>query len=73
MAQDDRDHWSGEAFIKIAPHCLEETRQTMDSPAAHLGAGNFRLGGSSTLADAVCFNPVGFLRVAPALLPEIES
>jgi len=64
---------SREAFIKAAPHGLEGTRQAMDALAAHLGSSTFLLGDSFTLADAACFNPVGFLRMAPALSSKIEG
>jgi glutathione S-transferase len=66
-------NWSREAFITAGPHGLEETRQSLDALAAHLGSSQFLLGDTFTLADAACFNPVGFLRMAPALLAEIES
>lgn len=65
--------WSRDAFIEAAPHGLEETRQSLDALAAQLGTSDFLLGDSFTLADAACFNPVGFLRMAPALAAEIAS
>ena len=66
-------NWSREAFIKAAPYGLEGTRQALDALAAHLGSNTFLLGDSFTLANAACFNPVGFLRTTPALSSEIDA
>lgn len=68
-------NWTREAFVEAAPHGLEETQlalDALDALASHLRATDFVLGDNFTLADAACFNPIGFLRKCPALASEIE-
>lgn len=66
-------NWSREAFIKAAPSGWQETCFALDALAAQLAVSDFLLGEAFTLADAACFNPIGFLRNSPSLFAEVTS
>jgi len=61
-----------DAVLASAPHARAQLEQSLDRLAAALDARPFLLGEAFTVADAACFHPLWFLRLAPGVGAEVE-
>ena len=62
---------SKDGLFKAAPHAWAQAQLSLDRLEEQLGSQDFLLGGTFTLADAACYNPVWFLQTDPKLFAEV--